>query len=69
MKIIIEINEVRPGELRTTINGLGVASPLENKMVDHVCGALDGVIKSFAAVQGGAVQGRMETKTFKMPKG
>ena len=69
MKIIIEINEVRPGEVRTTVDGVGVASPLENKMVDHVCGVLDGAIKSFATVQGGAASGRMETKTFKMPRG
>ena len=69
MKIIIEINEVRPGELRTTVDGVGVTSPLENKMADHVGACLDSALKSFALVHGGVAGGRMESKTFKMPKG
>jgi hypothetical protein len=69
MKIVIEINEVRPGHLRTTISGVGITSPLEGQMIDHVAACLDTAFKSFPQIAGGTVGGRMKTKSFNVPKG
>lgn len=66
MKIIVEIKEVRPGRVVTTIEGLGIATPLENKMVDHVAKTLDAALKS---LPNGVSNGRLASKTSPVGNG
>lgn len=66
MKIIIEIKEVRPGQVVTTIEGVGVATPLENKMVDHVTAALDVALKN---TPNGTASGRLESRATPLANG
>ena len=69
MKIIIQIKEIRPGVVNATVDGVGVASPLEKQMTDHVAAAIDAAMKTFPVRAGGSMVGRMESKDFRMGKG